>query len=153
MKRILFSLLAMVLLVGCSKDDAPAVVTEQYVQYMTLLKGNESNFYSVDESEKRLVFTNSESWNEFVSLTESSSLSSIEIDFNQFTVIALIEELQGNQSTLEVTTIVDNGTRLEVVSKRLNTFLNATSRPYHIVRIPKTTKPVVFKPTYVTTNL
>lgn len=78
----------------------------------------------------------------------SGSFTETNIDFNQFMVIAVFDEVFPNGGhSIDIITVDENPQNIVVDLEKLLTG-NATSvvtQPYHIVKIPKSTKPVLFQ--------
>ncbi len=69
----------------------------------------------------------------------------IQIDFNEFLVIAVFLEVKTSGWQVEISEIVENETNI-VVSKIEREFFNTViNQPFSIVKIPKTDKPIIFE--------
>jgi hypothetical protein len=70
------------------------------------------------------------------------------IDFNNFMVIVVIDIGYSNVGhSIDITNIVEYETNIVVTLQNLQTGneQSVATQPYHIVKIPKTTKPIVFE--------
>ncbi|CAD7799752.1 hypothetical protein CHRY9390_03287 [Chryseobacterium aquaeductus] len=103
--------------------------------------------------QQNMVITTSAQWNALLNNVDatnntSGSFTETNIDFNQFMVIAVFDEVYPNGGhSIDIITIDDTPQSIVVDLEKLLTG-NATSvvtQPYHIVKIPKSTKPVVFQ--------
>ncbi|MDO4728653.1 MAG: hypothetical protein Q4B43_06575 [Bacteroidota bacterium] len=140
MKRIIFSLLAMVLLIGCSNDDSSF---EQNVAFTTIAHGSQSYFYESNPDGFKQVFKDAESWNNFMSMAGCECFSETEIDFNQFEVIAIVRNSEGHGSDVKITEIKETKSSLKVMYTSTDFITSVISRAYHVVKIPKKNKPDV----------
>jgi hypothetical protein len=70
------------------------------------------------------------------------------IDYANYTVIVVIDRIYGNGGhSIDITNITEFETNIIVTVENLqtgNTF-SVVTQPYHIVKIPKATKPIVFE--------
>lgn len=70
------------------------------------------------------------------------------IDFNKYQIIAVFDNIKTTGGySIDITSVVENRNNIVVTIKRLLTGDNSTvmTQPFHIVKIPKTTKPIVFE--------
>jgi hypothetical protein len=69
------------------------------------------------------------------------------IDFNNYQIIAVFDSVYGNGGhSIDIVNVLENKTNIVVtVQKLLTGNVTATiSQPYHIIKIPRSTKPVIF---------
>lgn len=129
---------------------------ENNIEYKTPIatqpigKGNLSGNYV---SQQNTVITNTTQWNAFLNTLDSvnnisGGFTETNIDFTQFMVIAVFDEVFPNGGhSIDIITVDENPQSIVVDLEKLLTG-NATSvvtQPYHIVKIPKSTKPVLFQ--------
>lgn len=78
----------------------------------------------------------------------SASFTEINIDFTNFQIIAVFDniKLQGGHS-IDITKISENENNIVVTIQNLlpGGINSVITQPFHIVKIPKSTKPVVFE--------
>ena len=106
-----------------------------------------------DIPQQNTLITNSTQWNNFLTILNnpnniSNGFTETNIDFNQFMVIAVIDQvyLNGGHSVDIITVDEDPQNIFVDVEKLLPGNLTAVvTQPYHIVKIPKSTKPVIFQ--------
>ncbi len=138
MKYFIFSLLATVFVLGCSNDDNAT----QYVEFTTIAKGNHYLFYESNPTQINSIFTDSDTWNQFVTSAGSEYFSEINIDFSQYEILAMVGEKQSTATNLNILNIEEHPFHLLVVSEVKKGDAMIISRPYHIVKIPKTNKAI-----------
>lgn len=151
MKKYLLSFFCSIFLIisSCSDNDGN-VETKTPVNVTQIGKGNLMANYVPQQN---MVITTSSQWNTLLNTLDSvnntsGSFTETNIDFNQFMVIAVFDQVFPNGGhSIDIISIDDNPQNMTVDLERLLTG-NATSivtQPYHIVKIPKSTKPVVFQ--------
>lgn len=70
------------------------------------------------------------------------------IDFDQSIVLAVFDEIKSHGGhSIDITEVSEHEDRFVVQIERLNEggMLTVITQPYHLVKIPKTTKPIIFK--------
>lgn len=140
MKHLIFSLMAMVFVLGCSNEDN----TVQNVEFTTIAKGMESDFFESNSNSMNLVFTNSEAWSQFVESAGSEYFSEINIDFSQYEVVAIVDQIRPTATNLNILKIEEHDAHLLVVSDIKIGDATVVSRPYHVVKFFKKNKNVLF---------
>ncbi len=98
------------------------------------------------------VIENSTNWNSLLSMFSNGVIidnvfSETNIDFSQFMVIAVIDEghTTGGWS-IDITNISETSTNIEVTYSNLDNGDDTliAIQPFHVVKIPKSNKPVIF---------
>lgn len=152
MKNIfLIAILSMVLM-SCSSDDNESFST-QNIEFTTIGQGSLSGSLENPEvSEQNIVITNQNDWAELISQmdsvnNQSNNFTEIDVDFDIYQVVVVIDEVRPVVFTLNILNVVENETNINVIfiSEEANFDGAITSQPYHIVKIPKSGKPVVFE--------
>ena len=77
----------------------------------------------------------------------SNDFTETNIDFNNFDVIAVFRNpLSNSASTVDIISIVENQTeRVVTVQNLTNGIAQDVAQPFHIVKVVKSTKPVIFQ--------
>lgn len=159
----LFFLFVSLIIVSCNNNDEPEPATTPFVPFTinpTLIsKRNVGVSSSVGISEQKTIYNESTNWNLLLNQIDSYYLpfginymeeyfTETNIDFTNFTVIAVFDQVYGNGGhSIDITNITEYENNIVVTVENLLTG-NASSvitQPYHIVKIPKTTKPIVFE--------
>lgn len=150
MRSLLF-LLALSILVGCNnKDDDFVSLTISPV-----FIGNGNLFGNGDENitKQNLIISSNKAWTELMNKmnsvnNETDRFIETEIDFSNFILLAVFDEIKMNGGyAIEVTGIVENQNNLTVTIRRLSPKGGAyavITQPYHIVKIPRTGKRIIF---------
>lgn len=146
--KISFLFLILFFTVSCSNDD-DATVAPQNIIPSQIIKGrlNYNNTYGNDN----IVITNAADWQTLmtnfstIGVIDNTAFSETNIDFQNYMIIFVIEVKNGT-TTLDITNIQENTNNIIVDVENLQVGLTAdVAHPFHIVKIPKSTKPIVFQ--------
>ena len=155
MKRfLLYSLL--LIFVSCSSDDngnGEEVFEPQIIEPIEISKGymTGSGMFLVEE-QLTVIYTESQ-WEELIESmiyynNVNDEFAKTPINFDDFQVFVVMEEVKYSGGwSIDITEIIEELDEIHVKVENLLTG-NATSmvmRPFHIVKIPKSDKPVVFE--------
>lgn len=149
-KYIVVVLLTVLTIASCSSSEE--LETEK-VSFTLISKGS---IYGAGEEgivEQNAVITDNETWTSLMSKMDavnniSDSFAETDIDFTEFIIIAVFDEVKGNggyEVLLEVTTDSES-----VFVNRVDTIpegnaITVVTQPYSIVKIKKTDLTIVFK--------
>src|SRR5690606_41552313 len=100
-----------------------------------------------------LILENTSSLNDIIDKINtvnnvSDNFTETDIDFSQYLVIAVFDEIYSNGGhTIDIIKIVENEVNIIItVDKLLNGDASSViTQPYHIIKIPKTEKPIIFE--------
>lgn len=104
--------------------------------------------YSLPEME--MVVTNAERWQGLMNYMDSitpnitATFAETDVDFENYYVIAVFGEVEDEAGTIEITGITENLTHLLVEVEDQETETPLVHQPFHIVKIAKTDKPILF---------
>jgi hypothetical protein len=104
-----------------------------------------------DNLAKNLIITTETEWNIFLDYLPSEfvdNFNEININFNEFIIIAVITENQPNTGySVSINEIIENKNSINVFSEIQYTGSGYTRivQPFHIVKIPSTSKEIVFE--------
>lgn len=151
-KTLLIAILSMVM-INCSSDDNNESFTPQNIDFTTIGQGIISFYMTIEQQnsieQQNTVITNQTDWNQLLGLLEGVvEISETDIDFDTFQVIASIDEKRGHTGHwVEITEIIENENNITVtiVTGEYDSGFTTICRPYHIVKITKSDKPVVFE--------
>ena len=146
MKTIIL-ILSLFLSLGCNNSDHQTPFQSTEITPILISKGElfNGNYNPTRHIE---TFDNSTSWNTFVADVWSIAAIPDEaiVNFEEHIVIAAFDMPQptGGHS-IDIVSITENAENIVVVIDKLNNGGDATipTRPYHFVKIPKTTKEIV----------
>ena len=151
MKTIFLICLSIFTFSCISRDDDNASTT---LVVSTLIdKGNLYGNGDEGIAEQNLVISDATQWNELMAKMNSvnnatENFSEVNIDFNEFDVIAVFDELKmygGYQIDLEITAEAGYTKVKTIESAPTGSAATIITQPYHIVKIQKSDLPVVFE--------
>tara|TARA_B110000093_G_C12687581_1_gene292737 strand:- start:98 stop:553 length:456 start_codon:yes stop_codon:yes gene_type:complete len=101
-------------------------------------------------SASNLVITNNNDWQNLITQMNSvnnvsDNFAEIDIDFNEYMLIALILDVKGNGWEVEISEIIETETEITVSKQETESVTLVITQPFHIVKIPKNDKSVVFQ--------
>jgi len=149
MKKILL-LIAMSPLFILSCHDSEENATASIPINMQLIGKGTISSHSMPQ--QNIAITNTTQWNNFLATLDSTynvsgSFTETNIDFNQYMLIIAFDQVYNNGGhSIDIMTIDESSQSINVDIEKLlqgNT-TSVITQPYHIVKIPKILKPVVF---------
>lgn len=144
---ILSYILVFVILSCNNNDEQSSSFTPQNIPFTLIGSGP----YSGNAVTSNLIIQNNTQWNNLMNqLTPdvTNQLTETNIDFNNFILIAVIDEVRPNTGfSVIITNIVENENNIIVSVNHNNSGsgYNVLTQPFHIVKIPIQTKPIVFQ--------
>ena len=153
MKKHLFLLLCFIFfMISCSDnhDNDEQLESKNQINFQLIGKGN---FMATYATPQNTVITNSTQWNNFLNQIDgpnnhpSAGFTETNIDFNQFMVILVVDEVYPNGGhSVDIITVDENPQNIEIDIEKLlqGNVTTVVTQPYHIVKIPKIAKPVLF---------
>lgn len=146
MKNLFYLMLSLFVLTGCSNDDNDVIAND--VQFTTVGKNSLSGGENIPQS--NFVFNNQADWNNFINQVDainslSGTFNETNIDFNAFTVIAVVEEIKTSGSEINIVNVMENTNNIHISSELTMYASTVISQPFHIIKIPKTNKPIIFE--------
>jgi hypothetical protein len=164
MKKLILLLVSLIAISCTDNDDnAPIAPVTPFVPVTInpILISKKNNAFNSNGgiSEQNLIINDETNWTNLKNLMDApytpyginfcqQYFIETTIDFNSYTVIAAFDKINGNGGhSIDITNITENETNIIVTVQKLLTG-NANSvitQPYHIVKIPKAKKPIVFQ--------
>jgi hypothetical protein len=157
-RNVLFGImpiLAAVMLTAfkCGNGNEPENGTK--IQFSVIGQGN--NIYSGDNGfpEQYSVIRNNTDWENLITEIDanlynnpiSSTFTETDIDFSQFIIIAVVDEVKsGGNWSIDVTDITEYSGKIIVTVENLNVvgFANVITQPFQIIKIPVSNRQIVF---------
>lgn len=142
-------------LAGCQNDDGGAVNTEPVTVAFASVQKGELSGEPLEAA--NFVINTPQEWNSFKAVANSAYgiegydvFDGVSVDFEEYTVLAMIDQWFGSGGYgIQITSVIDNGEEINVGADFASVDEgNATAvhcQPYHVIKIPKTTLPVVFE--------
>ena len=160
MKNLILIFFSFILLSCNNDDDVAPVVTPPFVPVVIepILISKRDITPNVINPQKTVIDTNEE-WNALLNQIDNFYqpfgidfmtlyLSESNIDFNNYTIITVFDRVYGNGGhSIDITNITEFEDNIIVIVENLQTgnTSSVVTQPYHIVKIPKATKPIVFE--------
>ncbi|PIF31929.1 protease stability complex PrcB-like protein [Flavobacterium sp. 9] len=149
MKQIFILFCVFFLLTGCSDNDDSH---SSEVKYSEIIQGDNFNG-DYNNPKANLVIKDQTEWNnlllKFNLITNANVISpDLTVDFTKYQVIAVIDDVYNYGGySIDITKIIETNSSIFVKVEYLKPGgINAViTQPYHIVKIPKTNKKIVFK--------
>lgn len=139
--------------IGCSRtENENQVSTTPQTNTTPVLVGKAILFRrpsSLTLNQQNTVITNNSDWNTLLSKINShdivnGTISSTTIDFNLYQVIAVIQT-KNSSTTVDITNVVENANDITITVQNLQVGVTLDiALPFHIIKIPRSTKPVIF---------
>jgi hypothetical protein len=145
MKHIFIFFSFLLIASSCSNDDS----TETQVSFIEITKVSLSSDKKIPKS--NLVIKDVPAWNSLkskISPNEISEFKETNVDFTKYQIIAVVDQVYVNGGhTIDITKITQNNTTVIIKVENLRTGDATTviTQPYHIIKIAKTDKTIVFK--------
>jgi len=159
MKKLAFLPIVLALLLSCSNDDEgsdPQPFEPYDVAYTLVAKGSLYGNSAEGISELALVITNDISWLDLMEAINSYNdhshqFEETEIDFNDYQLLVAFEEVKPNGGwSIDIMKVTEQELQIEVKIENLQTgnLASVHTQPFHIIKILKSDKPVVFERIY-----
>ena len=145
MKNLIYLVLSLFVLTACSNDDNDVITND--VQFTTVGKNTLNGGENIPQS--NFVFNNETDWNNFLIQLNaindvSGTFNETEIDFTAFTVIAVVDEVKTSGSQISIINVMENTNNIQIAKELTIYSTTVISQPFHIIKIPKTNKPIIF---------
>jgi len=150
MKKIILSFLVL-LFIGCNKDEL-----DEYPKLIEpVLIGNGSLHGNGSEgiTQSNQIILNQTDWVNLITQLDSynnvsNNFSNLNLDFSQFIIIAVFDEVRENGGhSIDIVEVMENKTNITIKIEKLQTGGGSSviTQPFYIVEIPRTKKPIVFE--------
>ena len=146
MKTLILSMILFITL-SCNETEETNSFSPQTITPVLIGKGTQSG----NAVQSNLVISNQTDWLSLMnSLTTSNTnnFSETNIDFNNFQLLVSIDGSKPDTGySINITNVIENETNITATITSVNSGGGFTviSQPFHIVKIPKSTKPVIFQ--------
>ena len=143
--------IGLILTLSCSKNTDSQSTTNVQTPITSTLIGK-SSIVNPNPTLQNALISNQTEWTALLTSLNavnnvSSNFTETNIDFNNFDVIATFRNpISNSTSTVDIISIEENQTnRLVTVQNLTNGISSDIAQPFHIVKIAKSLKPVVFQ--------
>lgn len=161
MKKFYFISLMLLTLNACQSDNS-SIVNNTQDQSATIQFENVLKFEYADAPQGHFVINDEAAWFTFAESinapliynpetgANTNELLTADIDFSAYTVIAVVDALHNHGGyDIEITSVARNDAAVAVTVETAypgdGAVTTVLTQPYHIIKIPKTTLPVVFE--------
>ena len=139
----------LLLLISCNNSTEIQNLTNQTITPVLIGKSSISN---PEPPLQNTLIINQMQWNQLLASLNavknvSINFTETNVDFNNYDVIAVFRNpISNTTSSIDITNVTENQTNRIVTVQKLRDGISAdVAQPFHIVKIPKSTKPVVFQ--------
>uniref|UniRef100_UPI004048F7A1 protease complex subunit PrcB family protein n=1 Tax=Gelidibacter sp. TaxID=2018083 RepID=UPI004048F7A1 len=151
MKKSILLILVSIFTLSCSSDDNDSELAN--VETTLIAKDNLYGNGAEGINEQNMVITDQNAWNDLISQmdsvnTVSDHFSETDIDFSQYQIIAVFDELKANGGHSLELNIMANSENIIVNVTDIVPEGNATTvitQPFHIVKILNSDLPILFE--------
>ncbi|MBI9067548.1 MAG: protease complex subunit PrcB family protein [Salinivirgaceae bacterium] len=150
-RAILISILSILLFVcSCDKEEDEPTAQPTIICFTDIGKGSLYGGGEEGIAQSNIVITNTTDWQNLMNQMDSvnsvtDQFTETNIDFGNEMIIAVFLDVKENGWEVQLTDILENANNI-VVSKSETEFVNSViNQPFHIVKIPKTSKPIIFE--------
>lgn len=147
--KIISILVIAFLMISCEDDEKTKIVKP--VEFTTLSQGDLKGNGEEGIVKSKLIVSDNTSFGVLLSKINAVNdeiSPAPAIDFNESVVLAVFDDIKSHGGySIDITKVSEHEDRLVVEIERLNEggMLTVITQPYHIVKIPKSTKPIIFK--------
>ena len=146
MKAIVFILSGFIILSCTRRDDNTQLSS---IPFTEIGKGALYGNGAEGISQSNLVIKNNSDWQYLMNQMNSvnnvtDSFTETNIDFNTYEVIVIFLEVKDHGWEVLITNITEDNTNIYVDTNENDFEYLAMTQPFHIVKIPKINKPVIF---------
>lgn len=154
MKKILSLVVLGILMFGCKKDDNNSITYPINVPFTKVAKGYNYNANSKYPFGNKSTLTDSSQWNKVLAKLDSlispnnPDIFIRTIDFNSYQLLSVVDSVRYSGGwSVDIVSIKEyqNNIEVSVANVEKGNSDPEVTQPYHIVRITKQTKPVIFK--------
>lgn len=148
MKPFFYTLLFAITLMGCTNNEEQSI-TFTPINITPILIGQGNDVLGLPNNNLRI--TNQTDWNLLLNemSTVSSNFTETTIDFINFDIIAIIDiDRPCTNFFVNIDSVVENENDITIdytVTGQTDNCYTGMVQPYHIVKIPKSPKPVIFQ--------
>lgn len=148
--KTLFISLSFLLLLNCNNDDEEPTPFEPIeIEFTTI--GQDALTTDGDEGipESNLIITNSTDWTNLMDQIDTvnshtDAFNETDIDFDTYLILAIFLEVKYNGWIVEIDSIIENENVVLVSYSDTPMIGDWVAQPFHIVKIPVTSKPIEF---------
>lgn len=146
MKTTFYILYILLSASGCS-NNTNATVMETFIEPVLIAKGHLSANETFTKENR--VITDNEDWQEITTamqaINNDITFTETDIDFSDYIVIAVLD-IKNSTTTIDITQVKENEDAVVITVENLKRGITQdVAHPYHIIKIRKTGKPIIFE--------
>lgn len=156
MKNLIIILFTSLFLISCDTYNTTDTNQQKSIEPMTytiIAQGDLHGDGAEDISAQKTVITDDQNWQALITKmdavnNESEKFSEITIDFSEYMLIAVFEEIKGNGGysiDLNITADTENIIVHSTTNAPQGMAITVMTQPYIIVKLPKSDLPVIFE--------
>ena len=148
MRKYLFIFVSIFLFISCDDEDDsfnPIDINFSEIGKESLSGNGQENI-----SQSNLIIQNQVDWDNLMTKMDlinevTSTFNETQIDFDNYTIIAIFLEVKPNGWEIEIDSIIENENDLTVSTQETEYFTLAMTQPFYIAKINKTDKSILFE--------
>ena len=151
MKKSLFVFLSILLFVSCDNDEPQNNEFDPIeINFTEIGKGTLSGSGQENISQSNLIIQNQAEWQSLMddmnSINNVTSLfSETEIDFENYTIIAVFLEVKNNGWEIEINSIIENENNINISTQETEFYTLEMTQPFYIAKISNSDKTIIFE--------
>ncbi len=151
MKKSLFIFLSILLFVSCDNDENDNNEFDPIeINFTEIGKGTLSGSGQENIPQSNLIIQNQAEWQSLIdNMNSINNVTSVfletEIDFDSYTIIAVILEVKGSGWEIEINNIIENDNSINVSTQETEYFTLVMTQPFYIAKIPNSEKTIIFE--------
>jgi len=150
MKKNLFILLTILLFISCDNDETDNEFHPIEINFTEIGKGTLSGSGQENISQSNLIIQNQAEWQSLMDNMNSidnvtSIFSETEIDFENYTIIAIFLEVKGNGWEIEINNVIENENSINISTQETEYDTLAITQPFYIAKISNSDKTIIFE--------
>ena len=152
MKKSLFVFLSILLFVSCDNDEPQNNEFDPIeINFTEIGKGTLSGSGQENISQSNLIIQNQAEWQSLMDDMNSidnditSVFSETEIDFENYTIIAVFLEVKNNGWEIEINSIIENENNINISTQETESDTLVMTQPFYIAKISNSDKTIIFE--------
>ena len=148
--KTIISIFVILLLISCSSSTETENFNTQPITPILIAKSQLMGSENI--APQNVVYYNSTDWNNTINVIDQFRLANFtetnNVDFNTYQLIAVFDEVYGSPTyKINISSIVENLNNITVTVEKIYqpSIASVMTQEFHIVKIPKSSKPVIFQ--------
>ena len=147
MKTIIL-ILSLFISLGCNNSDPQTPFQSTEITFTEIGKGALFGNGVENISQTSFLINNQTEWQNLMNQMDSvnnisDTFPETNIDFETYSIVAVFLEIKSNGWEVVINTIIENEDNITISTQETEFVSTVITQPFHIVKIPKTTKEIV----------